>query len=95
MGAGNPARSTLETIMKSTKGRPRLATDAQVAAIMQWYRTRKTLRQFAHEIGLSRSLVQYVISRRGEYKQCSPELREATREAQRIRRKQLVERGWL
>lgn len=81
--------------MKSIKGRPRIVTDAQVEAILAWHRTRKTLRQVAQELGLTPTLVQYVIARGGEYKQVSPELREETRRARRERFKALSAGGWL
>lgn len=81
--------------MKSIKGRPRMVTDAQVEAILEWHRSRKTLRQVAAELGLSPKLVQYVIARGGEYKQVSPELREETRKAWRDRYKALAAGGWL
>ena len=49
--------------MKSTKGRPRIVTDAQVIVILEWHATRKSLCQLAQELGLSVGLVQYVIAR--------------------------------
>ncbi len=61
--------------MNSTIGRPRVATDAQVAAILEWHRGRKTLKQVARENNLSPSTVQNIIQRNGQYKQPSPELR--------------------
>lgn len=81
--------------MHSTKGRPRLVTDAQVEAILEWHRTYKPLRVFAAEIGLKKSTIQHVIDRKGQYKQPSPEKRgvavsERRREVERLR-----EAGWL
>ena len=81
--------------MKSIKGRPRMVTDAQVKAILEWHRSRKSLRQVAAEMGLSPRLVQYIIAHGGEYKQVSPELREETRKARRDRYRALEAGGWL
>jgi hypothetical protein len=74
--------------MNSTVGRPRAVTDAQVAAILEWHRGRKTLKQVARELNLSPSTVRNVIQRNGEYKQPSPELRAI---ALARRRRRLVE----
>jgi hypothetical protein len=74
--------------MNSTVGRPRAVTDAQVAAILEWHRGRKTLKQVARELNLSPGTVRNVIQRNGEYKQASPELRVV---ALARRRRRLVE----
>lgn len=81
--------------MSSTVGRPRTVTDAQVAAILTWHGARKSLRQFAQELGLPKTTVEYVISRGGQYKQPSPELRRAVVDARRARRRALAAGGWL
>lgn len=81
--------------MKSTVGRPRIVTDAQVEAILAWHHTRKSLRKFAAEIGLKPRFVRYVIARGGRYKQVSPELREQARTARAQRYKKLAAEGWL
>lgn len=81
--------------MKSIFGRPRKVTDAQVAVIMNWYESHKTLREVAAEIGVSLKLAQDVISRRGEYKQASPEHRQDNLITRRRRMKTLRTRGWL
>jgi hypothetical protein len=81
--------------MYSTRGRPRQITDAQVEAIMEWHRSRKSLRVFAAEIGLKRSTVQYVIERYGKYKQASPEKRETAAMQRRTRMKHLRDGGWM
>jgi hypothetical protein len=81
--------------MKSIFGRPRRVTDAQVAAIMDWYYSRKTLRQLAAELGISWKLAYHVVARRGQYKQSPPEGRQAALSARRSRMKSLRERGWL
>jgi len=69
--------------MKSTIGRPRRLTDAQVALILAWHEqilalkalraTIKTQRQLAHELGVAPSTLAHVIACRGEFKQGSPE----------------------
>jgi hypothetical protein len=74
--------------MNSTVGRPRAVTDAQVAAILEWHRGRKTLKQVARELNLAPGTVRNVIQRNGEYKQPSPELRAI---ALARRRRRLVE----
>lgn len=76
--------------MNSTKGRPRVVTDAQVEAILEWHRTYKPLRVFAAEIGLKKTTIQHVIGRKGQYKQPSPEKRgivvsERRRKVERLR----------
>lgn len=81
--------------MHSTKGRPRLVTDAQVEAILEWRRTYKPLRVFAAELGLKKSTVQYVIERKGQYKQPSPEKRDVVVSERRRRVERLREGGWL
>jgi len=73
--------------MKSTMGRPRRLTDAQVAMILAWHeeilalkalRSRiKTQRQLARELGVSASTIAHVIACRGEFKQVAPENRAA------------------
>lgn len=70
--------------MRSTIGRPRRLTDAQVAIILAWHqeilvlkalRARvKTQRQLAQELGVAPSTVAHVIAFRGQFKQASPEL---------------------
>ena len=59
----------------STVGRPRLLTDAQIAAILEWHRNRKSLKQVARENNVTVNTIQRVIRTQGRYKQCSPELR--------------------
>ncbi|HEY6642879.1 hypothetical protein [Povalibacter sp.] len=81
--------------MHSTLGRPRKLTDAQVEAIMQWHASRKTLAEFSAEIGLPPSLVQYVISRGGQYKQASPERRLEALQARRQQVAKVRRGGWM
>jgi len=80
--------------MYSTLGRPRQVTDAQVKQILEWHASRKTLVQFAAEMGLSRSLVSYVIQRGGHYKQISPERRTEAAALRAVRLQQLRANGW-
>jgi hypothetical protein len=70
--------------IKSTIGRPRVLTDAQVAAVFAWHdavrmlkaqrAAIKTLRQLANSLGVTHGAITSVI-RRGQLKQLSPELR--------------------
>jgi hypothetical protein len=72
--------------MKSTIGRPRRLTDQQIAAILAWHeqirawrvlrKAFKTQRQLARELGVSPATISYVIARRGEFKQPSPDRRD-------------------
>lgn len=74
-----------EPNMKSTVGRPRSLTDAQVEAILHWHATRKTIVDIAHEHGVSEQTIRYVIRRGGKFKQPSPEKRdEALAERHRV-----------
>ncbi len=61
--------------VKSTAGRPRMLTDAQVAEIKELFRTRITRRLLAKKFGVSFGLIVKVLKKSHEYKQCSPELR--------------------
>ena len=74
--------------MNSTLGRPRALTDAQVAAILEWHKNRKSMKQLARELHVSTTTIQSAIRCRGEYKQASPELR---REVLAIRRQRVEE----
>ncbi len=77
--------------MNSTVGRPRALTDAQVAAILEWHRARKTVADVARELGVSVTTVNNAIRRNGEYKQPSPERRQEVAIASRRRRAWLLE----
>jgi IS30 family transposase len=81
--------------MKSTVGQPRRLTDAQVAEILAWHRSRKTLKQIAREYRVSTATVSNVIHRNGQYKQPSPELRPIAVRRRRTRIKELHANGWL
>lgn len=73
--------------MKSTVGRPRRVTDAQIRIILAWRaelvelkaarNAVKTTRQLARELQLSTATISDVIRRHGLFKQPSPEQREA------------------
>jgi IS30 family transposase len=69
--------------MKSTLGRPRALNDAQVADVLAWHKTRKTLAQVAREHGVSKATISNLIKRSGIYKQPSPELRAVAVETRR------------
>lgn len=79
----------------STVGRPRALTDEQVASILEWNRTRKSLAQFARELRVSTTTIENAIRCDGKYKQPSPELRPAAVRARRARFKALDAGGWL
>ena len=82
--------------MDSVYGRPRRASDEQVAAIMAWFNARrKTKAQLASELGLTIRVIDYTIALRGQYKTPPPERRGAALEAQRSRHKRLKRDGWL
>jgi transposase-like protein len=61
--------------MNSTLGRPRALTDAQVADVLAWHKSHKTLVQVAREHGVSTETIRNLINRGGVYKQASPERR--------------------
>jgi len=71
--------------MKSTVGRPRRTSDAQVEFILTWYaeytawKARRpairSMGDLAHILGVSTGAISSVIRRRGVYKQPSPEHR--------------------
>ena len=70
---------------KSTVGRPRALTDAQITAILEWHKNRKSFKQVAREHGVSVNTIQYVIRTNGQYKQCAPEQRGPTKAQRRQR----------
>jgi hypothetical protein len=73
--------------MSSFMGKPRSVTDEQVAAILEWKKNQKSLKQLASELGLKVSTVKYVISVNGQFKQPSPEKRAKALEAHRLQKK--------
>lgn len=72
--------------MNSTAGRPRALTDAQVAEILAWHASRKTIGDVAVDYGVSRTTIANMIRRGGQYKQASRE-RVPTLRAERARRR--------
>lgn len=84
--------------MKSTTGRPRRATDKQIKFILErhaeyiaWLAMRPQIGSqldLARHLGLSKTTVNRIIRESGQYKQPSPEEREAekARRRQRMRR---------
>jgi phage terminase large subunit GpA-like protein len=61
---------------RSTTGRPRIVTDAQIREILTWAANRQTIQQKAQQMNLTASLLTYVIRTHGaSYKQPSPEQR--------------------
>ena len=79
--------------MNSTVGRPRSLTDAQVAAILEWHRNRKSFKQFARELGVSQSTIRNCIECCGRYKQAPPELRRAAIRGRQRKFERLVEQA--
>ncbi len=79
----------------STRGRPRLLTDAQVKRIMDWYRSPRSIRELAQAMGVTQSVIEHCIHIGGHYKQASPESIAAVREMNRSRRQRLRKAGWL
>ncbi len=78
---------------RSTVGRPRKATQAQVDIILEWHRTKRTRAQLARELGLSESTVENVIRQRGNYKQPPPEERARSLKARHRRLATLSRHG--
>jgi AraC-like DNA-binding protein len=71
----------------STLGRPRRVTDAQITEILAWHVTHVTLKAKAAQLGLSPSVLRFVIRTAGKaYKQPSPEQRADNLVADRLRR---------
>lgn len=80
----------------ATLGRPRMLTQAQIDAVLDWHRNRKTLKQLARDLGVSTSTLMNVIRSGGaHYKQAPPEQRASARVAARERRQELTARGLL
>lgn len=87
---------------KSTMGRPRRLSDADVERILTWHAARcawraagavlQSRRSLAAELGVSPSTVSHVIACRGCYKQPSPELRDRE-SAQRREAPESLKRG--
>lgn len=79
--------------MNSTGGRPRLLTDAQVAEILAWHASRKTICDVALDYGVTRTTIANMIRRRGQYKQASRELLPTLRAERARHRAELEARG--
>jgi hypothetical protein len=91
--------------MKSTIGRPRKLTDAQVATILKWHeeilawkalrKSIPTQRALAKGLGVSPSVVSHVVACQGQFKGSSLEKRSADLTRRRRRLDQLRARGLL
>jgi hypothetical protein len=79
--------------MKSTVGKPRKVTDAQIVTILAWHeaiqkfeaqrKALKTLRELCKELGLAKGTIHRVIRQHGQLKQSTPELRKLELQARR------------
>jgi DNA-binding MarR family transcriptional regulator len=86
--------------MKSTAGRPRRATDAQIKVILKWHADYAawlakrpeipTQTDLARHLGLSIPTVNRIIRKHGQYKQISPEDRAAEQARRRTRMRQIA-----
>lgn len=76
-------------------GRLPKLTEAQVAAILEWHRNRRTRAQLAEELGIAPHLVGSAIWRRGQYKTASPEDRARNLRERRDMTKRLRDRALL
>jgi hypothetical protein len=84
---------------RSTIGRPRALTDAQVEIILaertrflDWQALRQTVksqRELAREFGVSQATISLAVRSKGNYKQPSPEMRAATLAARRAQRRRI------
>ncbi|MBW4053213.1 MAG: hypothetical protein HIU85_17480 [Proteobacteria bacterium] len=75
-------------------GRRKL-TEKQIAAILEWYRNRKTRAGLGAELGVAKRLIGSKIRRRGHYKAPSPEnwlqnLRERRAVMERLKERALL-----
>jgi len=76
------------------QGRKRMLSVAQLDMLVNWYRTRKTRRQLARELGFADGTIGQVIKRKGVYKRCTPDQRQAI-QAERLEKLQSFEpRVW-
>jgi hypothetical protein len=80
---------------RSTLGRPRTVTDAQVQEILAWHANRQTIDEKARQMGLTKNVIAYIIRTGGSYKQPSPEQRATNLVNDRARRDQLIAGNWL
>lgn len=84
-----------ESIMGGRSGGRRKLSDAQVAAILEWHRNRRTRAELARELGVAAHLIGSAIWRRGYYKSASPENRERNLHERRARIASLMARTLL
>jgi hypothetical protein len=82
---------------RSTLGRPRTVTDAQIQETLTWHANRQTIDQKARQMGLTRNVIAYIIHTGGSYKQPSPEHRTANliNDNDRAHRADLIAGNWL
>jgi transposase len=81
---------------RSTLGRPRRITDAQVAEILAWAAARMTVNAKARELGVSPSALRIILKTHGtHYKQPSPERRTANQHHVSEHRAHLRKEHWL
>ena len=88
----------MNSTRKSTMGRPRRLSDADVARVLDWHEARqawwaagaslKSRRALAAELGVSPSTISQVIACQGCYKQLSPECRDQ----EEARRRQVLQK---
>ena len=79
--------------MNSTVGRPRALTDAQVAEILAWHASRKTIAEVARDYGVTTTTIGNLLRLRGQYKQASRERLPALRAERARHRAELEARG--
>lgn len=85
--------------MRSTVGRPRQATDAQIKEILTWHAAYlawlakrpeiPTQRALARHLKLHPTAVNRIIRQQGQYKQSSPEDRKTEQERRRARMREI------
>jgi DNA-binding phage protein len=73
-------------------GRPRKLRGEALALARRWYRMRRTRRQLAQELGLSRTVLGRLLQIKGQYKAAPPERRDAVLKARRALMKRLEAR---
>ena len=80
----------------STTRRPRKLTDAQIAEILDWHRTRMNGIQIAARYGISTNTLKTIVRTSGaHYKQASPEKRRMALRHARTRHAELFAQHWL
>lgn len=81
--------------MPGRSGGKRKLTDAQVAAILEWHRNRRTRGQLARELGVGKHVIGEAIRKRGRYKSPAPENRTRNLHERRTLIGELMARGLL